>query len=261
MSGGGSRNKLIVFQDGTYLELFDWVKEPTEETPMYVWAKKKPGLIDFALSSMPPSTAESFHDSMCKRLAEPGQGQSSGITYEAPLAGGRTRKDGVEVKWTTMRPKTAASPEPPNRQAIPTGVPFFCHDVTPRSIRVPYDDPDKTTHPCGAMGIGGVKVLVQENRLEETQELYARILGLPLQSFDAKNEHSFFELESPVRGEPCPLIITSPRNAKDQAWLESRGKGISGLLIRCTKGDERVSASLGTEGIASPIELVKMNSG
>ena len=228
---------------------------------MYVWAKKKPGLIDFALSSMPPSTAKSYHEAMSKRLAGSGQGQPFDITYEGPKAGGRKRKDGVEVKWTTMRPQTAASPHPPNRQATPAGLPFFCHDVTPRNVRVPFDDPDKSTHPCGAIGVGGVKVLAPESGLEEAQELYARVLGLPHQSFDANNEHLFFELDLPVRGEPCPLIITSPRNIKDRTWLENLGTGISGLLIRCTKGDERVSASLGTEGIASTIELVRMSSG
>lgn len=54
-NGQASRNKLIVFSDGTYLELFNWYDTPPslddKTKPMRVWGPKQDGLIDFALTS------------------------------------------------------------------------------------------------------------------------------------------------------------------------------------------------------------------
>ncbi len=102
-NGQASRNKLIIFADGTYLELFNWYDKPPplddENLPMRFWGPKQEGLIDFALTSATQS-AEECIDAVNKRLS---QGQNNdmglGITYQEPISGSRKRADGVEVKW------------------------------------------------------------------------------------------------------------------------------------------------------------------
>ena len=131
--GQSSQNKLIVFADGTYLELFCWIGTPPE---FHAWANRSPGLIDFALTSLPPSTAQSLHNDVVSRLRGSQSSKELGISYTPPEAGGRSRPDGVQVKWELSRP---VFPMSVNR----TDFPFFCHDVTPRTIRIPFDDNNK----------------------------------------------------------------------------------------------------------------------
>ena len=87
-TGHSSRNKLIVFADGTYLELFCWIDTPRE---FYAWANKSPGLIDFALTSMPPKTAQSLHKDIVSRLGKEQSGDRPHIGYTPPQAGSRSR--------------------------------------------------------------------------------------------------------------------------------------------------------------------------
>src|SRR3954469_19194095 len=92
-TGGSSRNKLIIFKDGTYIELLNWISKPVE---FFDWAGKAPGLIDFALTSSTQSAQET-HDSVTERLnssssssphALAGDG-ALGVRFKDPLHGGR----------------------------------------------------------------------------------------------------------------------------------------------------------------------------
>ncbi len=173
LKGQPSRNKLIPFEDGTYIELFNWVERPDEP---HEWADKKPGIIDFALTSMPPSTPQSLHEGITTRLQLHAGGTAVDLMYESPESGGRVRKDGVEVKWTLTKPmRNFASSTPPhplqNAHGYHKLFPFFTHDVTDRNLRVPFDDKGKTTHPCGAIGFSSVEGLFPE-------PVYARYLSL-----------------------------------------------------------------------------------
>lgn len=99
--GQSSRNKLIVFADRTYLELFCWISTPREYN---AWANKAPGVLDFALASMPPSTANSLHNDIVSRLGEKQSSDKYGLNYTLPKSGSRSRRDGVQVKWESSRP-------------------------------------------------------------------------------------------------------------------------------------------------------------
>lgn len=46
-TGGETANALVVFSDGTYLELIHFVNPPPSDTT-HPWGKKKPGWIDYA---------------------------------------------------------------------------------------------------------------------------------------------------------------------------------------------------------------------
>ena len=247
-TGQSSRNKLIVFADGTYLELFCWLDSPRE---FHAWANKSPGLIDFALTSLPPSTAQSLHMDIMSRLREKRIGDVSEVKYTLPAAGGRSNQDAVQVKWESSRPVSTESVDR-------TDFPFFCHDVTPRNVRVPFDDSEKTRHPCGAVGISAIEVIVPKSRSGIFTELYVQILGATPRISDkhAKGARLDFELGSPVQGFGLSTMsLCSEEEEIDQIWLRDRGAGIHSLVLSVEGHEGHGEKALGTEGIPSTISL------
>lgn len=89
-----------------------------------------------------------------------------------PVHGGRKRADGVEVKWAVTFPQGENGGQERRGR-----VPFFCHDVTERRVRVAVDGV-KTRHACGALGVRQLSVIVKDRELlDETRRVYAGILG------------------------------------------------------------------------------------
>ena len=246
--GQSSRNKLIVFADGTYLELFCWIDRPRE---FHAWANKSPGLIDFALTSLPPSTAQSLHTDIMSRLRETQIGDESDLKYTLPVAGGRSNEDAVQVKWESSRPVSTKSVDR-------TDFPFFCHDVTPRNVRVPFDDSEKTSHPCGAVGISAIEVIVPKSRSATFIELYGQILGARPRISEKRGKAAEldFEIGLPVKGFGSSTIsLCSEEEEMDQTWLRERGTGIHGLVLSVEGHEGHGEKALGTEGIPSTISL------
>lgn len=152
---GKTENRLILFQDGTYLELIAFVDDDLDKRHGHWWDKNF-GVVDFAFT-----TPEPFDfDSLQERL----QKSKSGIEYAPPQAGGRARPDGVELKWEVTFPKGAQRGE----------VPFWCHDITPRDRRVPITE-ENTTHPSGALGMGGAHLQVNGGDVERLTSAMAAI--------------------------------------------------------------------------------------
>jgi hypothetical protein len=94
------------------------------------------------------------------------ENKGSPVRYANPIAGGRKRPDGVELKW---------------KVTFPTGVergvaPFWCHDVTAREKRVPIS-PEATRHASGAFGVAGVRVSVDEGRVGAVRSSVQAITG------------------------------------------------------------------------------------
>src|SRR5271154_5029213 len=113
---GKTANKLILFSDGSYIELIAFIDDDPRRRAGHWWGDKKPGIIDFAFTT--DGDARGYHDVLTERLA----GLEGGMGYAHPVAGGRARPDGVKVEWEVMFPRGAGRGE----------LPFFCHDVTPR---------------------------------------------------------------------------------------------------------------------------------
>ena len=222
-------------------------------------AKKRPGLIDFSLSSLPPATAESHFDARVARLKAEDSDGGLGVTYTPPEAGGRMRKDGVEVKWKLSRPKFSRAVHTPSEDLFPNGridAPFFCYDVTSRDVRVPFEDREKAGHPSGATGVSAVEILVPKAQLDAYIKLYSNILGsMPR----AVNEHergegATFEIGLPVREAGLSRIrIRAEENEGDIAWLKERGVGISRVVLSVGGREKYGKAQLGAEGVASTI--------
>jgi hypothetical protein len=112
-AGGLTHNALVGFQDGSYLELIAFhdlaaARGKHSWTPV---AERGGGWADFALGS---SDVRADAAGLGDLVARP------------PEDGGRTRPDGVTLKWRAAR--------------LVTPLPFLIEDVTARDLRVPSGD-------------------------------------------------------------------------------------------------------------------------
>ena len=259
-TGQPSRNKLIYFSDGTYLELFNWIAKPPTSN---AWADKSAGLIDFALTSLLPSTADSLHEEISSRLQEVADDDPTvDFRYTAPQPGGRIRKDGVHVQWKLSRPIPAPDkPSSVSHEVSASGhrkdFPFFTHDVTPRSVRVPFDEKDKTTHPCGATGISAVELTFPKHRFPEYVKLYQKLLGIAGKGEgDALDTH-VFEVRSPVEDmmPASRIILSAAQDGEENSPQANYGGYLRGLRLYAKGPEGHNSRALGSEGIASTVSL------
>lgn len=127
---GLTRNALIVFRDGTYLELITFVDSDDTRENTWSWRQylqQGGGLIDYCAAS----------DDLAADVAAL---RAAGLDAADPVDGGRTRPDGVALRWRSSRIGQS------DRE-----LPFLIEDVTPRSLRVPSGD--AAEHPNGAIGI------------------------------------------------------------------------------------------------------------
>jgi hypothetical protein len=154
-----TENRLILFADGSYLELIAFIDDNTKLREGHWWDKPY-GVVDWALTS----TADEQPDvkSINSRLGS----KDSKVRYADPVAGGRKRPDGVELQW---------------KVTFPTGIergamPFWCHDVTEREKRIPLSK-EATNHPNGALGVAGIRVEVDEERVKAVREAVGAIVG------------------------------------------------------------------------------------
>jgi hypothetical protein len=158
---GLTSNTLILLADGCYIELISFV-DPKKDVSSHWWASglQNMGWMDWCLTNA-SSPKESWE-------AIGGKDGSHG----EPIEGGRKRADGVDVKWAVTFPKGEHG-----GQASRGRVPFFCHDITERQVRVPLSD-EKTSHPSGVLGVKEVTVVVRDKQLlQETGEVYAKLFG------------------------------------------------------------------------------------
>ncbi|RMD43580.1 hypothetical protein DV735_g1580, partial [Chaetothyriales sp. CBS 134920] len=231
--GGSSRNKLVVFSDGTYLELFSWVSKPVDFAH---WADKPPGLIDFALTTLRPFDAQKTYTAVQANLSRSGGDGGLGVRLSEPVNGGRETPDGREVRWQTTRAEYSQGKNTPPADYFPTGridTPFFCHDLTPRVVRVPFDNEDFTTHPSKAQGLAGVDVLVPADKLTHYSDLYSSFVGEAPQPLDHSTKKGvLFKLTTPTSQGSGPVItVRVPTSEEDEQWIKERGVGIREIQL------------------------------
>jgi hypothetical protein len=120
--------------DGTYLELVSFTHPESHYPPSspshdarrnHPWANKPSGWLAYAFLGA-PHTALPLSAVLNTRLEAAG----SDTRYEPEVPGGRTRPDGVEIKWEITTPTRWGEKKGTSR------LPFFCGDVTPRELRV-----------------------------------------------------------------------------------------------------------------------------
>lgn len=154
-----TENRLILFADGSYLELIAFIDDDPKLREGHWWDKEF-GVVDWALTN----TTEDQPD--VKTINSRLESKDSRVRYADPVAGGRKRPDGVELQW---------------KVTFPTGiergaVPFWCHDVTEREKRVPISR-EATQHPSGALGISAIKVGLDGERVKAVSEAVGAIVG------------------------------------------------------------------------------------
>lgn len=146
-NGGVSHNALVIFADGSYFELIAYRQAAPGVRWWQVLSKAGEGFVDFAL--LPEDT---------ERDVAAARGR--GLDLDGPIAGGRLRLDGTRLDWQTVRPKT-------------TDLPFWCGDVTPRTLRVP--DGYMRVHANGVTGVASLKVAVGD--VAKSAGRYASLVG------------------------------------------------------------------------------------
>lgn len=222
-----TENRLILFRDGTYLELIAFIDDDPARREGHWWDKPF-GIIDFALTTDEDGPGVDF-----KAMAERLERSGSGVGYAEPQEGGRKRDDGVELKW---------------RVTFPTGVrraevPFWCEDVTPRERRVPVTK-QNSEHPCGVEGVAGLRVATGWERVERCSDAMAAVLDMP------KNGGNRYVVGLP---EKDPARKKLPR----VEWRADEMQGGNQIGLRLTlllqtadgKGRESIREKIGEDGL------------
>jgi glyoxalase-like protein len=123
---GVTHNALVPFADGSYLELIGFRDlQRARANPWWKVAADGGGFAAFALLS----------DDLAADAAALGE-----LVMSGPQEGGRTRPDGVELRWRTA--------------ALKAPLPFVIEDLTARELRVPGGA--AAEHANGAIGIASV---------------------------------------------------------------------------------------------------------
>lgn len=141
---GLTENKLILFADGSYLELIAFVDEDPSIKGDHWWRDHDYGFVDWALT-----TPKHQHQDLEEALKEIYKIDGH-ANYGPSQDGGRIRPDGQVVEWKIISATNL-------RRGI---VPFWCLDVTDRELRVPGSETALLRHPCGATGIARIDLRV-----------------------------------------------------------------------------------------------------
>jgi len=131
---GLTRNALIPFQDGSYLELVAFLDPDDHRDNVWGWRRfaADGGLVDHCLAS----------DDL---VADARRLREAGFEVDGPADGGRRLLDGQEIRWLS------ASVAQEGR-----ALPFLLEDLTPRSLRAPAGQ--AADHPNGSTGISTLEV-------------------------------------------------------------------------------------------------------
>jgi hypothetical protein len=215
-AGGRTHNALIVFGDGTYLELlaptdvnFLDNMETVDLSHFLDFVAQGDGWAGFALH-----TTEL--DSAAKRMKQ------MGLHPSQPSPGSRLRPDGKLISWRSVSVDNSRAP-------------FFIEDQTDRGLRVPSDDSTMTHHSNGVTGVESIVVAV--HKLERAVENFETMLEMaarrPGPAINGA-ETAVFNLGS------ASLILAAP-DALDspiQAYISERGEVPYEIRLRTSKPAE-----------------------
>lgn len=185
---GLTRNALIPFKDGSYLELVSFLDPEDTQDNVWEWRKflASGGLIDYCAAS------EDLRSEV-RRLRE------CGFEVDGPHEGGRRLPDGREIRWRT------ASIRQEGRM-----LPFLIEDLTPRELRVPGGSSAKP--PNGATGLMRLEIAVPD--VDRSLESLIAFTGVPALAGTS------FALGS------CVLDLMTPRNEDNaRRHLNRNGAG------------------------------------
>ncbi|CAA9956668.1 Glyoxalase bleomycin resistance protein dioxygenase superfamily [Pyrenophora teres f. maculata] len=234
---GATSNTLILLQDGCYIELISFCNASLAEHHWWGPNANFTGWKDWCLTNALPATENQ------KLVAG---------SHADPIRGGRQRPDGVKVEWDVTFPHGDKG-----GQGSRGRIPFFCHDVTPREVRVPVDE-QKSTHPCGALGVKEIKVVVDGFELfPDTRDEYEKILGEP----ENKKEGLSFRLKRVREVEGiefggADVVLNYPANEEQRRRVAKTGCWFGDVVLFGKAGEgrekgsrERLDVKDGGEGV------------
>ena len=184
---GLTRNTLIPFKDGSYLELVAFVDQEDPRDNVWGWRRflsSGGGLIDYCAAS----------DDLAADVGRLGEWD---FGVDGPTDGGRRLADGREIRWLIARIRQEGRL-----------LPFLIEDLTPRDLRIPGDS--SAEHPNGALGISNLKIAASD--AEEA-----------LRAFASLKEPSG---GTSLRLGPCSLsVVTAEQEDEARHRLDTTGPG------------------------------------
>jgi hypothetical protein len=159
---GKTHNALIVFADGSYLELL----APTNPALLAKVNRNDRGnfLFLFAAGEGWGGYALAADDVAAQATAAIAQG----VALEVRPPGGRARPDGVALRWQSATVGESMSP-------------FLIQDLTPRHLRVPDDRP-LVTHANRALGTVSLTVAIPAGRFDAAVMRLTALTGVAPQT-------------------------------------------------------------------------------
>lgn len=146
--GTPTENALVVFGDGTYLELFA-LREPGMRDELR--ARRTWRDVDALGRRFLPAFLGPYGVADCV-FRTPGleryvsTAKLRGVPVDGPFSMGRERPDGVRLAWKLALPMSRE-------------LPFLIEDITPTERRIP-DDPARRAHANGATQVAGLEIAV-----------------------------------------------------------------------------------------------------
>jgi Glyoxalase-like domain len=206
---GLTRNALVPFTDGTYLELVAFSDPDDPRDNAWGWrSAKTSGFIDWCVAS-------DDLQAQVRALAE------YGLEAGDPVAGGRRLPDGMELRWRTARFEQAGR-----------ALPFLIEDLTPRERRVP--DGPTTNHPNGVTGIAGLMVAVAD--LDHSVAFFGALTGQETTARRPVRDLRAVENELRVGSHAVKLAAPTDRRSPIQRRLDTRGPGLFGITLVTAAG-------------------------
>lgn len=218
-ASGSTRNALVAFSDGTYLELL----APTGRAA-------QPGIADYSTLFAHGEGCVAYALATDNLTHDAHAMQSRGIRVATQQPGSRFLKDGTPVKWKTL-------------QAGRTMSPFFIEDITERELRVP-SSAEATTHANGITGIAGLRILT--DNLDRSVARYEAMLAMTSPRAYGSVRFTLGDFT---------LQLTLATSDRSRAYLQARG-GLPYEIYFAGGGDEQLDPDLthGARLLAAPKE-------
>ena len=207
---GLTRNALIPFKDGSYLELVAFVDPEDSRDNVWGWRpflSSGGGLIDYCVAS----------DDL---RADARRLEDLRFAVNGPDDGGRRLPDGAEIRWRSARIHQDGRV-----------LPFLIEDLTPRSSRVPAGPP--ADHPNGATGISRLEIATPDP--EGAARSLAALIGTP---------------SEPLRLGACALLLAAPESDVARRRIDAAGPGplaveLAADVLGGEELDRRISHGVG----------------
>jgi len=184
----------VVFADGSYIEIIAYQRPDPTNLWWKLLIEDGEGIVDFAV--VPDDTQKDI-----------AAARARGLSLGGPTAGGRVRPDGARLDWLIVRPETR-------------DLPFWCGDVSQRSLRVP--EGERRQHANGVQGIALVRVDVADVAVSAAR--YVALVGT--EAISHSGEPARIRIGTTI------IELVEPKTDAARRRLELRGEGVSSVVLR-----------------------------